>query len=112
MGWVYAMCNSRKMMPVMENLRVLTRVRISGAAGVCIGRIEDIRTIDELPEIPDQIMPTEILRDMGVTRIAAVSYFATDHDEVLFFALEIGGAWFDLQRQRIELEVIGQQGLQ
>src|SRR5512145_1611285 len=109
MGWVYAMCNSR-IMPVMENLRVLTRVRISGAAGVCIGRIEDIRTIDELPEIPEQIMPTEILRDMGVTRIAAVSYFATDHDEVLFFALEIGGAWFDLQRQRIALEVIGQAG--
>jgi hypothetical protein len=29
-----------------------TRVRISGPPGVCVGRIEDIRAINELPPVP------------------------------------------------------------
>ena len=120
---VVPIANSRKLnaescsliatMPVMENLRVLTRVRISGAAGVCVGRIEDIRPIDEMPDITGfalggDFAPVQILRDMGVARCALISYFATDHDEVMFVAMEIDGAWYDLQRQALTLEVIGQ----
>lgn len=97
-------------MPVMDNLRLLTRVQISGAAGVCVGRIEDIRSIDDLPDVPgaDAAVPVAILREWGVTRWAVVSYFATPDQEVAFVALEINGEWFDLQKQRLTFEVIGQ----
>ena len=98
-------------MPVMEHLRILTRVRISGAAGVCVGRIEDIRSIDEMRYLLE-FDDVQDLRDMGVTRVAFVSYRLTDHDELTFFALEIGGEWFDRQYQALTFEVVGQATMQ
>jgi hypothetical protein len=98
-------------MPVVENLRLGTRVQISGAAGVVVGRIEDIRGINELPPVPgfaEMKIVNAVLRDKGVTRLALVSYFMTEHQEVAFTAVEIAGEWFDLQGQAIQLEVIGQ----
>jgi hypothetical protein len=100
------------MEPLVENLRLFTRVRISGAPGVCIGRIEDIRGINELPPVPgftEMKYVNAVLRERGVTRLAVVSYFMTEHQEVAFTAVEIAGEWFDLQGQAIQLEVIGQQ---
>lgn len=100
-------------MPVMSELRNLTRVRISGPPGVCIGRIEDIRPVAEMPDLPGfavagEFAPHEILREWGVTRHATISYRLDSGPEVVFGALEIAGKWFDLQRQHITLEVIGQ----
>jgi hypothetical protein len=96
-------------MPVMSELRNLTRVRISGPPGVRVGRIEDIRPVAEMPELPGpwpdsgEFEPHQIMRDWGVTRVAAISY-----DDFLFTALEIAGEWYDLKRQHLMLEVIGQ----
>lgn len=98
-------------MPVVENLRLFTRVRISGPPGVCVGRIEDIRGINELPPAPgfaEMKIVNAIMRDKGVTRLALVSYFMTEHQEVAFTAVEIAGEWFDLNGQALTLEVIGQ----
>jgi hypothetical protein len=88
-----------------------TRVRISGPPGVCVGRIEDIRAINELPPVPGfaEVKRVHvILREKGVTRLALVSYFMGPHQEVAFTAVEIAGEWFDLNGQALTLEVIGQ----
>jgi hypothetical protein len=99
------------MLTAESNLRLFTRVRISGPPGVCVGRIEDIRSIDEMPDLLE-FDDVQDLRDMGVTRVALVSYRPTDHDELTFFALEIGGDWFDRSRQALTFEVVGQAVMQ
>lgn len=92
------------------------RVRISGEAGTVIGRIEDIRTVDEMPsgaelgvDLPTEgeYEPRNILRELGASRVAAISYHATPNSELLFTALEIDGEWFDLRRNKLTLEVVG-----
>ncbi len=100
------------MKPAAE-LRVLTRVRIS-AEGIpaCIGRIEDIRPIAELPDTDEMRadVPRSILAEWGVTRVAMISYYQFPEQQVMFAALELGGLWFDLQRKELMLEVVGQRG--
>jgi hypothetical protein len=102
-------------MPVMSELRHLTRVRICAPGrGACIGRIEDIRTPDDLPDIPGawpqtgEFSPRQIVRDWGVSRVAMISYEPTAGQELVFMALEVAGEWYDLHRQHLMLEVIGQ----
>ena len=90
------------------------RVRITGEAGTVIGRVEDVRTVDEMPDLPELGLPTagefaprNILRECGAVHVAAISYHASPDAELMFVALEIGGEWFDLKRKKLELEVIG-----
>jgi hypothetical protein len=100
-----------KRAPAPPELRLFTRVRISAdGIGACSGRIEDIREVSELPDTP--LMPAElprsILREWNVTRVALISFHAYPGQELIFGALEIGGRWYDLRRQELLLEVIGQ----
>ena len=95
-------------------LQANQRVRITGEAGTVVGRVEDVRTLDEMPELTELGLPTageftplNILREFGVEHVAAISYHASPDAELLFCAFEIGGEWFDLKRQKLELEVIG-----
>lgn len=93
------------------------RVRITGDAGVAIGRVEDVRPVAEMPDpaavglpyLPSagEFAPRNILIEMGVERVASISYHASPTAELLFTALEIGGEWYDLRRQKLELEVVG-----
>lgn len=96
----------------MSELRTLTRVRISAEGlGACIGRIEDIRQPSELPDIPDLMgadVPRTVLEEWGVTRLAMISYHNYPGQQVMFAALEIEGKWYDLRRQELTLEVVGQ----
>lgn len=92
-------------------LRTFTRVRIAAEGlGGCIGRIEDIRTPGELPNLSDVLPdhPRTVLEEWGVTRIAMISYYAYPEQQYLFCALEIAGKWYDLRRQELTLEVVGQ----
>jgi hypothetical protein len=93
-------------------LRTFTRVRIAAEGlGGCIGRIEDIRTPAELPDIPDGMpaeLPRSVFEEWGVSRIALISYYAFPEQQYLFCALEIKGRWYDLRRQELTLEVVGQ----
>ena len=101
-------------MPVLDDLRINTKVRISApGVGACVGRIEDIRAAADMPDLPGfdrsgEFAPCEIMREGGVTRHAMISYHRTPEQEVIFTALEIGGDWYDLHRQKLTLEVIGQ----
>ena len=98
----------------MLNLRVNTKVRISAAGqGVALGRVEDIRPPAEMPDIAGfsdrcEFTPREIMREWGVTRVAMISYHASREHELMFAALEVDGEWYDLQRQHLTLEVVGQ----
>lgn len=90
------------------------RVRISGEAGTVIGRVEDVRTVADMPDLPELGLPTagefapkNTLRELGVTRVASISYHASPNAELMFTALEIAGEWFDLQHQKLELEIVG-----
>lgn len=98
--------------PVM--LQTNARVRISGKAGIVIGRIEDLRTVDEMPDLPElglpvagEWAPKNILRERGVERVAAISYHYTPHSEVMFWALAVGDKWYDLQGEELTLEIVG-----
>jgi hypothetical protein len=99
-------------------LQANQRVRITGElAGSVVGRIEEIRPVDQMPspielglsDVPaaGEFEPRAIMREWGVERVASISYHATANAEYLFTALEIGGEWFDLKRQRLTIEVIG-----
>ena len=90
------------------------RVRISGEAGTVIGRVEDVRTIAEMPDLPElglpiagEFAPKNILRELGAERVAMISYHVSPDSQLMFAALEIGGEWFDLQHQKLELEIVG-----
>jgi hypothetical protein len=100
-------------------LQANQRVRITGdlTAGSVVGRVEDIRSVDEMPAAAElgvfdlpaggEFEPRAIMREMGVEHVAAISYHTAPNAELLFTALEIGGEWFDLKRQRLTIEVIG-----
>lgn len=90
------------------------RIRITGDAGTVIGRVEDVRTVAEMPDLPELGLPTagefapkNILRELGAERVAMISYHSSPDAELMFAALEIGGEWFDLQHQKLELEIVG-----
>jgi len=90
------------------------RVRISSEAGTVIGRVEDVRTVDEMPELRELGLPTagefaplNILREYGVQHVAMISYHASPGAELMFVAFEIGGEWVDLKRQKLTFEVVG-----
>jgi hypothetical protein len=98
----------------MTMLRNNQRVRISGEAGTVVGRIEDIRTIAEMPAasavgvpLSEYGEPGDMLREMGVEHVAVITYHTTPNAELMFTAIEIGGEWYDLKRQKLEIEVIG-----
>lgn len=106
-------------MPVMaaSNFRNGTRVRISAPShGARICRIEDIRYLSDMPDLGGfgrgtGISPREILREWNVSRVATIS-FHDGGDLFVFNALEIEGEWFDLRRQALTIEVVGQDVLQ
>jgi hypothetical protein len=103
-------------MSLMLNLQVNTKVRISAAGqGAAIGRVEDIRPPAEMPDLAgfstqSEFVPREIMREWGVTRVAMISYHATRDQDLIFAALEVDGEWYDLQSQRLTLEVVGHEG--
>ena len=96
----------------MNDLRAGTRVRITGREAEVIGRIEMISAQDEptIPGFRDDEQTAAILREWGVTRIAYISYRIPDEQEVMFCALEVKGAWRDLDGKPLELEIVGQHG--
>ena len=99
----------------MLNLQFNTRVRISvPGQGAAIGRVEDIRPPAEIPDLAGfatrgEFSPRAIMREWGVTRVAMIRYHVRPDQELMFAALEVvGGDWYDLQHQRLTLEVVGQ----
>lgn len=95
-------------------VRTNQRVRITGEAGTVVGRVEDIRTVAEMPAaaevgapLSEYGEPGDMLREMGVEHVAVISYHTSPNAELMFTAIEIGGEWFDLKRQRLTIEVIG-----
>jgi hypothetical protein len=104
-------------MPLMLNLRPNSKVRISAAGqGAAIGRVEDIRPPAEIPDLAGfsdrgEFAPRQIMLEWGVTRVAMISYHANGEQELMFAALEVDGEWYDLERQHLTLEVVGQEGM-
>ena len=95
-----------------------SRVQITGAAGTVIGRVEEIRPVAELPDLPETGLPVggpfapkNILVEWGVARVAMITYHASPDQQFMFAALEIGGEWFDLQHQKLEIETVWGYGL-
>jgi hypothetical protein len=95
-------------------LQANQRVRISGEAGTVIGRIEAMLPVDQLPELAElgfptagEFAPKSIMREFGIERVATISYHASPNAEFLFTAVEIGGEWYDLKRNKLTLEVVG-----
>jgi hypothetical protein len=93
-----------------------SRVRVTGAPGTVIGRIEEIRKVAELPDLPDAgvpmrgpYAPRSILQEIGAERVALISYKTSPDNELIFAALEIGGEWFDLNKQKLEIETVWMQ---
>ena len=92
-------------------LRTNTRVRITGAEGYSVvGRVEEIRAVGDLPDVPDRagviLAPREILSEIGAAQVALISYKTSPENELIFAALEIGGEWFDLRKQKLEIETV------
>lgn len=93
-------------MKLETNQRV--RIEVEGI-GVSIGRVEDVRQVEDMPDIPG-VRSREakaIMREWHVTNVAMLSYHATPATQFLFCAIEIGGEWYDLKRQRLQLQIIG-----
>jgi hypothetical protein len=89
------------------------RVKITGAAGTVIGRVEEVRPVAEMPDLPEtglpvtgEFAPKNILVEFGVTRVAAITYHTSPEQQFMFAALEIGGEWFDLRKQKLEIETV------
>lgn len=81
------------------------RVVISNESrGTVIGKIEDIRTPEEMRDTglmePDAY---ELLREEGVTRTAVISYYVSPGNPLMFIAMETGGEWQDLLGQPLNL---------
>lgn len=98
----------------MSELKTADKVKISGAAGVCYGRVEDVRPVAEMPDLAEfgfdtagEFAPKSIMQEYGVSRVVSISYHTSPRAEFLFVALEIGGEWFDLKHQKLEIEVVG-----
>jgi len=88
------------------------RVKISGNDGAVIGRIEELRRVSEVPEaaagdIFGIVVPRERLRQLGAEYVASISYSVSPGNQILFSAVEIGGEWFDLMGQKLEIEIVG-----
>jgi hypothetical protein len=90
-----------------------SRVRVTGTPGTVLGRVEEIRPVAELPDLPEVGWPApkSILVEWGVARVAMITYHASPDQQFMFTALEIGGEWFDLQRQKLEIETVWGYGL-
>jgi hypothetical protein len=95
-------------------LKANMRVQITVEAGTVIGRIEEVQTVDEMPDLSGEtglptvgpFAPKNIMREWGVTRVAAITYHTSSDQQLMFAALEIGGEWFDLKRQKLEIETV------
>jgi hypothetical protein len=100
-------------------MRAGQRVRISGAAGVVIGRVEHLATLAELPHLadvdhlaqqagyPDSVAAVrEILAEADISRVAWITYRATPAQQLLFAALEIRGEWRDLRGNVLTIQVV------
>ena len=79
-----------------------------------VGRVEDVRPVEQMPEFADlgfetggEFAPKNILRAAGVDRVAAISYHTSPHNQLMFVALEIGGDWFDQYGQALAIEIVG-----
>ncbi len=70
------------------------RVKISTPDGYVIGRIEEVQPGHQ----------------WGATRVATISYYSSVNRQYLLTALEMGGEWWDLARNPLDLEVVGQFG--
>jgi hypothetical protein len=96
------------------DLRIGTRVSITGAAAGAIGRIEQIWPIDMVEFVPGVDASGDAMRRewkaWGVARVALISFHVTRYCEAMFAAYEVAGAWFDLRGNPIALEVIGHAG--
>ena len=95
----------------MTHLLTNSRVQVTGEAGFSIiGRIEEIRTIAELPDVPDRatVIPAQkaVLRELGAEKFALISFKTSPDHELMFAAVEIGGEWFDLRKQKLEIETV------
>ena len=96
-------------------LQANQRVRITGEfVGTCVGRVEEVRPVAEMPELAElgfapvgEFAPKSIMQEFGIERVASISYHATPTAQFLFTAVEIGGEWFDLKRQKLTIEVVG-----
>lgn len=99
-------------MPVMADLRNGTRVRVSAPElGAVVGEIVDIRAPGDLPEISEDpelgAHTRDLLRTWGVTRVAMIAY-NYGGQMVIFVAMEVNDNWYDLQRRRLAIEIVGQ----
>jgi hypothetical protein len=74
-------------------------VRIKGETSWSVGRIEEMRKPEDLPEIvgaPSAELAAAILKEWQVTRIAIIS-----HCGLIFAALETAEGWWDLNHQAL-----------
>ena len=81
-------------------------VRVSGDAGQVIGEVVDVRTPDQLADVPgfNTGEVRHILREFGVIEFALIAYDYGDQ-RVVFAALHTSaGVWRDLQRQELTIE--------
>lgn len=97
----------------MTTLASNMRVRITGDTKSLIGRIEEVQTVAELPDLPGvglpvsgPFAPKNILLEWGVTRVAMITYHTSPEQQFMFTALEIEGEWYDLKRQKLEIETV------
>jgi hypothetical protein len=83
------------------------RVTITAAVGTCTGWVEALTTPPELPDIPgiEAAQAREILGEWNVSHVAIISYNDGRRD-LTFCALRTGDRWYDLRRQRLEIEPI------
>jgi len=94
------------------HLEVNARVRVTGAAGEVLGRVEEIRPAAEVPDISgfDMEAGRKAFAALGVSRVAFISYYVASNCGLMFAALEIDGKWFDLLHQELTIEVVGMFG--
>jgi hypothetical protein len=84
-------------------LQTNQRVIISNAAGDDVfGRVEEVRPVAEV-----SASVREALAAWGVSRIAAITYHSSPAAQHMVTAVEIEGAWFDLDHKPLHIEVVG-----
>jgi hypothetical protein len=84
------------------------RVTITAAAqGTCRGIVESVTTPDNLPDLGEiKAAPArEVLQEWTATHLAVITYHDGRRD-LTFCAFRIAGNWYDLHRQRLEIEPI------
>ena len=84
-------------------LQANQRIKINnGDGGAVVGRVEEVRPVGELSgEV------REALAAWGVSRIAAITYHSSPAAQHMVTAVEIEGAWFDLDHKPLHIEVVG-----